>query len=404
VRAAIAAADPVRLVGRSLAENAFELGGPMSVVAAGKAAAGMLAAFAAVGGRRIKRGIIACPDRPSSIAPGIEWERAAHPVPDAGSERAARRALDAASAARAEGGDLVVLLSGGASAMLALPAAGLSLPHKAETTRLLLAAGCPIHEINAVRKHLSAIKGGRLAAAAGRTLTLTISDIVGPVEDDPAVIGSGPSTPDSTTFADALAALERYGVAAKVPDAVRLHLERGARQETEETIKPGDRRLRDASVRIVGTRRDAMEGARHEARARGYDVEVVEEAIVGEARRIGPLLVARAAGARGDRPFCLIASGETTVTVKGRGRGGRNQEVALSAVRALAGDKRSFALASAGTDGVDGPTEAAGAVADATTLERSSLRGLGAPEWALDENDSYSFFDALGDLFHTGPT
>jgi glycerate-2-kinase len=147
-----------------------------------------------------------------------------------------------------------------------------------------------------------------------------------------------------------------------------------------------------------------MEGARHEARARGYSVEVLEEAVVGEARAAGSNLVERAMAARGEGPHCLIASGETTVTVKGRGRGGRNQEIVLSAIRALAEAGRPIAIASAGTDGVDGPTDAAGAVADAATLERSQLRGLGAPEWALDENDSYGFFQALGDLILTGPT
>jgi hydroxypyruvate reductase len=318
--------------------------------------------------------------------------------------RAARRALQVAREMRVKDGDLVVLLSGGASAMLAAPIGGLSIGDKAETTRLLLASGCPIHEINTVRKHLSAIKGGRLAAAAGRSLTLAISDVVGPVEADPAIIGSGPSTADDTTYADALRVLEKRGLLDEVPAAVRAHLRRGARGGIEDTIKAGDARLRDAEVRVVGGRRDAMEGARHEARARGYSVEVVEAPIVGEARAAGPALVERALAARGAGPHCLIASGETTVAVKGRGRGGRNQEIVLSAIRALADVDRYIAMASAGTDGVDGPTDAAGAVADAATLERSQLRGLGAPEWALDENDSYAFFEALGDLIRTGPT
>jgi hydroxypyruvate reductase len=404
IRAAIAAADPRRLVARSLADKPFEFADPSAVVAAGKAAAGMLAAFASVAGRRLQGGVVACPERPANLPPAVEWERTTHPIPADGSVRAARRALQVAREMRVKDGDLVVLLSGGASAMLAAPIGGLSIGDKAETTRLLLASGCPIHEINTVRKHLSAIKGGRLAAAAGRSLTLAISDVVGPVEADPAIIGSGPSTADDTTYADALRVLEKRGLLDEVPAAVRAHLRRGARGGIEDTIKAGDARLRDAEVRVVGGRRDAMEGARHEARARGYSVEVVEAPIVGEARAAGPALVERALAARGAGPHCLIASGETTVAVKGRGRGGRNQEIVLSAIRALADVDRYIAMASAGTDGVDGPTDAAGAVADAATLERSQLRGLGAPEWALDENDSYAFFEALGDLIRTGPT
>jgi glycerate-2-kinase len=404
VRAAIAAADPARLVARALAGQPFELASSTTVIAAGKAANGMLAAFAAVAGRRLRGGLLASAERPGALPPGVEWERATHPIPGDGSARAAARALEVAAAARTEGADLVVLLSGGASAMLCLPADGLSLADKAETTRLMLGAACPIHEINTVRKHLSAIKGGRLAVAAGPTLTLAISDVVGPVEDDPAVIGSGPSTPDETTYADAVQVLERHELVDRVPEAVRRHLEAGTRGEIEETIKPGDKRLRGASARIVGSRRDAMEGARHEARARGYDVLVIDEAIVGEARAAGPALVARARAAAGNRRLSLIASGETTVQVRGSGRGSRNLEVVLSAVRGLAESDVPLALASAGTDGVDGPTDAAGAVADGATLGRSAHRGLGAPEWALDENDSYTFFDALEDLIRMGPT
>jgi glycerate-2-kinase len=404
VRAAIAAADPARLVARALAGQPFELGSQTAVIAAGKAANGMLAAFGAVAGRRLRGGVLASADRPTTLPPGVDWERATHPIPGDGSARAAARALEVAATARAEGGDLVVLLSGGASAMLCLPASGLSVADKAETTRLMLAAACPIHELNTVRKHLSAIKGGRLAAAAGPTLTLAISDVVGPVEDDPAVIGSGPSTPDETTYADAVQVLERHELIERIPEAVRRHLEAGTRGEIEETIKPGDKRLRGGTARIVGSRRDAMEGARHEARARGYEVLVLDEAIIGEARAAGPALVTRALAAAARQPVCVIASGETTVHVKGRGRGSRNLEVVLSAVRGLAESTVPLAFASAGTDGVDGPTDAAGAVADGATLERSAHRGLGAPEWALDENDSYTFFDALEDLIRMGPT
>jgi glycerate-2-kinase len=253
-----------------------------------------------------------------------------------------------------------------------------------------------------VRKHLSAIKGGRLAAAAGATVTLAISDVVAPVADDPCVIGSGPTVPDPTTFADALAALDRFALRGRVPPAVVALLERGAGGEVEETIKAGDARLARASFHVIGSRLDALAGARERAAALGYTVVEVPEPIVGEAREAGAWLARRAAAAGAPR-VCVLAAGETTVRVRGRGRGGRNQELALAAALEGPGTGGGWVLASAGTDGVDGPTDAAGAIVDPTTLARAAAAGLD-PRRFLENNDVYRFFEPLGDLIRTGPT
>ncbi len=268
-----------------------------------------------------------------ALAPGLEWFDAAHPSPNGASEAAGRRALAGAAATR-PGGALVVLLSGGASSLLAVPAPGLSLEDKIRTARALMNAGVPIADLNCVRKHLSGIKGGRLAAVAGRSVTWAISDVHGPVADDPSVIGSGPTVGDPTTFADALTVVRTSGVASALPVRVISHLEKAA----DETPAPGDPRLANASYDVIGTRQLAMEGAARAARARGYEVAIVEEASAGEARDAGAAFTARALSLAADagRPVCVIASGETTVHVTGTGRGGRNQEFVLAAIEQLA--------------------------------------------------------------------
>ncbi len=323
-----------------------------------------------------------------------------HPIPDAGSERAGRRALEIAGSLAPEE-DLLVLLSGGASALMAVPADGLTLDDKRAATAQLLRAGADIHALNTVRKHLSAIKGGRLAErAGGRVRTLVISDVVG---DDVSVIASGPTVPDATTFADARALIERFGGAAAYPRAVVAHLDRGVRGEIPETPKPTfPSRLVDA--RVIGARRHAMLGAGGRAGSLGYRVHLIEEPIVGEARDAAASYLRRvdAIAATLPRPACVVSSGETTVTVRGRGTGGRNQEFALAAAGA-ATQAEPFVLASVGTDGVDGPTDAAGAIVDAATIERARAAGLDPAEF-LNDNNAYAFFDAMGDLIHTGPT
>ncbi len=324
-------------------------------------------------------------------------------MPDARSVDAGLRAL-ASARTLAPGHGLLVLLSGGASSLMALPAAGLTLEAKQAATRQLLGAGARIHDLNAVRKHLSAVKGGQLAAAAaGPVLALAISDVVG---DDLSVIGSGPTVADPTTFADALDVVDRFGGPDAFPSAVTAHLRSGARGELEETPKPGDARLEHSVTGIIGSRRDAAAGAAAAARSLGYHTIVIDEPVVGAARVAGPRFVEDAVrrAEAADDPVCVIATGETTVRVTGRGRGGRNQEVVLSAARTLAALPRSAAFLSGGTDGVDGPTDAAGAIADGTTLTRAERAGLRSPEASLDDNDAYPFFGALGDLVITGPS
>ncbi len=398
----------MRLVRTALADPAvrsFVERGPLSLVAAGKAAAGMLEGFTAAVDRPIRRGVAVGPGVAASSPKAVAWHRGGHPTPDAGSVQAGREALRCAVGAPASG-CLVVLLSGGASALLSSPAAGLSLADKVATTRVLLEAGVPIHELNCVRKHLSGVKGGRLAqATAGRVLTLAISDVVLPVEDDPGVIGSGPTVHDATCFAEALAIVERPAIRPRVPARVRRLLERGRDGLVPETLKaPPD--AERAMYRVVGGRRDAMSGAAEAARCLGYVVTRIDEPIVGEARIAGvehPARAVEAAGAPAG-PWCVLSSGETTVTVTGAGRGGRNQELALAAVEEMGGLGRAAVLASVGTDGVDGPTDAAGAIVDPETPLRARALRLDPPAAYLAENDAYAYFDRLGDLVRTGPT
>ena len=336
---------------------------------------------------------------------GVRTFAAGHPTPNAESAAAGRAALELAHESRDRGG-LLVLLSGGTSAMLVAPAHGLTLEEKVATTTRLMHAGAAIHELNCVRKHLSRVKGGQLAAAAGRTITLALSDVHAPVADDPSVIGSGPTVADDTTFAEALEIVRRYGIT--VPDAVRGLLERGAIGEADETIKSGDPRLGESTYTLVGNRVMAVDGAARAAESAGYQVVVLRDPTTGEARETARgFLHAAAEAIRGTtRPMCVIGSGETTVTVRGTGQGGRNQEYGLAGAAALplveAGD-RTTVLASAGTDGIDGPTDAAGVVVDAGTLSRGAAAGL---DWraALDNNDAYRFAAATGDLIIWGPT
>ena len=375
---------------------------PVSLIAAGKAAGGMAAAFSSGAPSRVVRAVIVGGDAPCDLGDRASVHEGAHPVPDARSERAGQEAL-ALAAGRPPSAMLVVLLSGGASSMLALPAPGVTLAAKRDATARLLSEGVDIHAMNSVRKHLSAIKGGRLAAASPvPVLTLAISDVIG---DDPAVIASGPTVADSTTFADALAVLDRAGGRERFPREVRAHLERGVRGGIDETPKPGDPRLRGSQVRVIGAGADAMEGARRVAARLGYAVIVSTEAIQGEARLAAAAHVVELAAlaARHAGPLCVISCGETTVKVAGSGRGGRNQEFALAGATRLPSVGRPAVLASLGTDGIDGPTDAAGAIADTSTIERARARGLEAMQY-LDANDAWTFFEALGDLVRTGVT
>ena len=413
LRASLAAVDAGAAVSRAVARAGGGLvicGSPLAenrrlwVLAAGKAAAAMAAAFEALGGDRIAGGLAITKDGHGLPLKRIALREAGHPIPDARSEAAAREALALVEGAGHDD-PLVVLLSGGASSLLACPAPGLSLADVAATTSLLLSAGAGIEELNAVRKHLSAVGGGRLGrcAPSSQIEVLAISDVPGDRID---VIGSGPFAPDPSTFADALDALDRRGVRGRVPVRVAAHLEAGARGEAEETPKPGDAGLARVRTTLLATNATAMAAAAAAAARLGMHPVLVSGSLQGEARDAGRRLAALAAAippTAGDAtPVCLIAGGETVVTVRGRGRGGRNQELALAAARVLAG-RRGIAILAAGTDGSDGPTDAAGAFADGGTLERARARRLDAGA-ALAENDSYSFFAAEGGLLVTGPT
>ncbi len=369
--------------------NRFSSHQSLDVVAAGKAAVPMMRAFTEVFDARVSESVLV---------------EGGHPLPTRASVEGGEQALALAARTNRRGGTLVVLLSGGASAMMAVPAPGISLDDKIAATKVLLRSGLPIASLNTVRKHVSAVKGGRLGAAAGRSITLAISDVHAPVEDDPALIGSGPTVPDASTFSDAVKILTDAGLFDSMPQAVREHLNRGIRGDVEETIKPGDERLRDSQYFVIGGRRDAMRGAADEARMRGYVVDQIGPPVRGEATNAarGFLDEARRRLVTAARPFCLIQSGETTVTVTTNGRGGRNQEFALAAAPALPSFGASV-CASIGTDGIDGPTDAAGAISDQTTMTRAEEHGLDAAR-ALREHDSYPFFEALGDLVLTGPT
>jgi hydroxypyruvate reductase len=362
----------------------------------------MADAAADVLGPRIQGGVVAAVAA-ADVRPPLETIVGQHPQPGDGSVAAGRRALAIARTAPADA-DLFVLISGGASSLLVAPAGGLELEDKRATTGVLLRSGADIHALNTVRKHLSAIKGGRLAAAAAATTrAFVLSDVVGDVLS---AIASGPTVADPSTYADALGILERYGGLDAYPPRVVAHLAAGVRGEQPESPKPGDPRLARASTALIGGRANAMRGAAAEAERQGYEVLVLDDAVVGDARVAGPRLVRAMLEKAGTvrRPTCVIASGETTVRVTGHGVGGRNQEMVLAAADVLREIGTPILFASIGTDGIDGPTDAAGAVADRTTTARAAAAGLAPPREFLDDNNSHAFFAALDDLIRTGPT
>jgi glycerate 2-kinase len=400
-QAALSAADPAGAVERHLRRRDFSRFRNIYVVGAGKAGASMAQAAERVLGRRIAAGLLNVKYGYTAKLRRIELNQCGHPVPDengvAGAERIARIAAGAGK------DDLVIcLISGGASALMPAPAEGITLEEKQATTRLLLASGANIHEINSIRKHISRIKGGQLArlASPARVESLMLSDVIG---DNLDVIGSGPTAPDVSTFAGAVEILDRYAIRERVPASVRERLEQGARGAIPETPKPDDpvfARVRNA---IVGSNRLALAAAAACAKAQGYRTLVLSSEIQGEAREIARMHAAIASEmARTGRPVkppaCIVTGGETTVTIRGDGLGGRAQEFALAAALEIAG-LENVVVFCAGTDGTDGPTNAAGAVADGQTLGRKP-----DARRYLDRNDSYHYFESLGDLVITGPT
>ena len=345
------------------------------------------------------------PPRPAGLPQRIEVVEASHPVPDAAGMAAAQRILAMASGLTSN--DLVLcLISGGGSALLTLPTDGLTLAQKQDVNKALLASGASISEMNCVRKHLSRIKGGRLAAACApaRVVTLTISDVPG---DDPSIIASGPTVADASTCADALAILRRYRI--DLPDAVIRSLERGAL----ETPKPGDPAFRGHAVHMIATPRQSLEAAAAAARQAGLVAYILSDEMEGESREVGKVhaALARSVALRGEpfsKPCVLLSGGETTVTIRARapgaerGRGGRAGEFCMGLAHALQGQPGVFALA-ADTDGIDGVEDNAGAFVTPDTLARAQALNMKIDQF-LDRNDAYGFFDPLGDLVFTGPT
>jgi glycerate 2-kinase len=398
--AALAAAEPRRALAGHIPPP---VPGRTVLVGAGKAAAAMAHAFEALWPGPLE-GLVLTRYGHAVPCARVEILEAGHPVPDDAGARAAQRILDLARGL-GQNDQLVFLASGGGSALLALPASGLTLADKQAVTRSLLRSGAAIGEINTVRKHLSAIKGGRLAAAAApaRVVTLAISDVPG---DDPAVIASGPTVPDATTFADARAVLAKYAIDG--PASVIKHLAAGA----NETPKPGDPIFRHARYELIASPQDSLKAAAAEALRRNVTPIILSDRIEGEARDVALVHAAIARQLRagefrvGDQvvrsPAVLLSGGETTVTIRGRGRGGRNVEFLLALTVALDGAEGISALA-CDTDGIDGTEDNAGAISYPDSVARAAARGIRAPA-ALADNDGYGFFAALGDLVVTGPT
>lgn len=408
-QAALAAGDVTPLVTRHLRLNGsllvagdvtLDLGrlGRILVLGVGKAGGAMARAVETLLGARVSEGLVVVKDGYRVRTTRIEIAEAGHPVPDARGLEAAGRLL--ALAASATERDLVlVLVSGGGSALTPAPAPPITLADKQAVTRLLLETGATIGELNAVRKHLSRFKGGLLARAAqpATVVTLALSDVVGDALD---VIASGPTAPDASTFAEALEVLESRGILARAPRAVVARLRAGARGEIPETPKPDDRIFSRVRNVVIGNNALVVEAAVTAADRLGYRPYVLTRSLQGQAREVGRDLVARARLLPG--PVCMIAAGETTVTVRGQGRGGRCQEAALAAALALTPGEDLVVLA-AGTDGTDGPTDAAGGLVDGGTVARGRAARRN-PERALEDNDAYAFLGASGDRITTGPT
>jgi glycerate 2-kinase len=385
--------------GIEFADAALRPPGALHLVALGKAAPGLAAAVLRCGRRKPDSVFVLTPDgvsTPPSVARFTRY--AAHPLPDERGAAATRQLLAALAGCAPEDG-IVVLLSGGSSALLAETLPGVPAATFPHLTSALLAAGTPIEELNTVRKHLLAAAGGRLAAASpARLLVLVVSDVPG---DDLSSIASGPTVGDPTTFADALAVLERRGVATLFPEIAEF-FSQGARGEHAETPKPDDPALRRACTVLLGTSRDALAAAGRAAQRSGMRPCELTRRLRGEARSVGMALAAVAGALVPGEPVALLLAGETTVTVRGSGRGGRNLEVALAAASGLAGMAERCILA-AGTDGVDGIAPAAGAVVDGGTLTRAAALGKDAAA-ALDNNDAWGFFEGLPEAIVTGPT
>lgn len=405
---AVASVDPRALVLQTLPSLLHPPAGALEVISVGKAAVAMASGAYQAFASQIQRSLVVTIPGVSLTgsaldrATSVDLIQAGHPLPNEASVRAARRALEVVregSGSRT----ILVLLSGGASALMALPAAGISLEQKVALTQQLLRGGAPIHDVNVVRKHVSGIKGGRLfREASGKTdvITLALSDVRG---NDLGTIGSGLTVPDPSNFAQARSILQRYGLWGRTAEPIRAYLERGMAGEVDETLKPGEATAARAESAIIGDNALALEGAARRAALMGFTVHRGPE-LYGEARDLGVRLATELVRLNSGR-HCLLAGGEPTVTVRGGGKGGRAQELVLAAALELArtAPELPLALLCAGTDGIDGVTDAAGAFATPDSARRALAVGVDG-EAALRRNDSYGFFQALGDLLLCAPT
>jgi glycerate 2-kinase len=414
--AGVAAVNPVTAVQRAVQRQgdtlyldglAYDLQryGHIYVVGAGKAGATMAQGLETVLGDRLTGGAVTV--KYGHVAPvsRLSISEAGHPLPDAAGVRAAEAIMAVATQAGPD--DLVFcLLSGGGSALLPAPCAGISLAEKHQMTSLLLACGASIDEINVIRKHISQLKGGHLArrVAPATLITLVLSDVVGDRLD---AIASGPTVPDPSTYQDCFNIVARYELLERLPATIRTHLQRGQAGIYPETPKAGDSAFARCHTVLIGNNRLALQAARETAQALGYGTLILSSTIQGETRHIARMHAAiaqeiRHSGTPLAPPACIISGGETTVTLRGTGKGGRNQEFTLAAALDIAG-LDAVVILSGGTDGTDGPTDAAGALADGQTVARATALGLEAAQF-LRRNDAYHFFAPLDDLLITGPT
>jgi glycerate 2-kinase len=415
-QAALRAVDPVEAIlryvkpvedGLQIGEHRFKFADYDRILVAGtgKAGAPMAKALEGLLGDRISDGVIVVKEGHGLPLQHVRIHEAGHPVPD---DRGIRGAEDVLSLVNAAGErDLVIcVISGGGSALLVAPAEGVTLEDKQEVTRLLLACGADIHEINTVRKHLSRAKGGGLARLAypATVVSLILSDVIG---DDLNVIASGPAVPDTSTFADARGVFQKYDIWNQVPESIQHRIRQGLSGDIEDTPKAGDAVFQRCYSELVGTNIQALIAASKEAQLKGYQSLILSSTVEGEAREVVKMFAAFAKEVRNSAnpipaPACILCGGETTVTIQGQGKGGRNQEFALASAIIIDGMENIVVL-SGGTDGTDGPTDAAGAIADGSTITRARANDLDALDF-LRRNDSYHFFQPLGDLIITGPT
>ena len=414
--AGLEAVDPVAAVRRcvsldhdqlTIGDKTFDLSqvNDIFIVGAGKASGAMAAALEEILADRITGGLVVVKYGHAVALSHISLVEAGHPLPDKNGQEGAER-IRRYIATAGEKELVLCLMSGGGSALLPSPGPGLTLADKQEAIQVLLSCGATIHEINTIRKHLSRIKGGQLTLSAhpARVVSLILSDVVG---DDLDIIASGPTVPDPSTFQDCMDLLCKYSIMEKLPKAINRYLVDGTQGIIEETPKPGHPAFDQSDHLIIGNNFQALDSARLTAESLGYNTVMLTSLLTGETRDAAHFHAAilremAQSGHPAGPPACLLSGGETTVTLKGKGKGGRNQEFALASAIALE-EFGPVVCLSAGTDGTDGPTDAAGAIMDSTTLARAEAKGLDATLY-LASNDSYQFFQSRGDLFITGPT